>query len=443
MVAIEKQPKPIALLLLGAIVGGLLLTKINLAAFIMLPLILGALRATGDHVWLRAVHGVVLAFGLLMPIVLMAPLFRLEWVVRCICDGTILAALVVWSSSVIPKILTIRHWGFFLAGFTTVVLLTLCATMAGGTTALEILRATVLQSSDFAQNFYYPAPVSGAAIAIAAISVAYAIFYALSQRRAANREAAMARVMRLKAGMGILGCLAIAISAVFGNPWGTALPELMFQFLVPFAWLLMVTDETFEQQRPLTRGVLGLMAAFMVLYAFPVAGTQTMLASLLPAVMLPVLLNDAIRHPSTQQVLKGCFPAALRKVAWHRGGAKTIAYALLLAMLASQTVSKLRVYQSMEPLNLPGTSFVRTDHDTAQLLRWVVGELVKCPAFYSIPSVPSLYFWTDHRAPTEIQYDIFGLLSFEQQRHAISDLERNDVLCILTIPALPGVYSGS
>ena len=91
------------------------------------------------------------------------------------------------------------------------------------------------------------------------------------------------------------------------------LPEVMFQLLVPFAWLLMVTDETAEQPRPLTRGVLGLMAAFLVLYAFPVAGTQTMLASLLPAVMLPVLLNDAIRHPSIQQFLKGCLPAALRK----------------------------------------------------------------------------------------------------------------------------------
>ena len=70
----------------------------------------------------------------------------------------------------------------------------------------------------------------------------------------------------------------------------------MFQFLVPFAWLLMVTDEELDSPRPLTRGVIGLMAAFLVLYAFPVHGTQTTLASLLPAVMLPVLLNDAMRH---------------------------------------------------------------------------------------------------------------------------------------------------
>jgi len=214
----------------------------------------------------------------------------------------------------------------------------------------------------------------------------------------------------------------------------------MFQLLVPFAWLLMVTDETSKQSRPLARGVLGLMAAFMVLYAFPVAGTQTMLASLLPTFMLPVFLNDAISHHGTQQLLKRYLWIPIR-VLRHRGRAAAMAYTLMLAMLASQTVSKLRLYHSMEPLNLPGTSLVRTDHGDAQLLRWVVGELVKCSAFYSLPGVPSLYFWTDQSAPTGmISNNTLGLLSSEQQRDVISDLERHNELCILTIPGLLGWY---
>jgi hypothetical protein len=181
------------------------------------------------------------------------------------------------------------------------------------------------------------------------------------------------------------------------------------------------------------------MAAFMVLYAFPVAGTQTMLASLLPAVMLPLLLSDAIRHPGTQQLLKECLPAAFWKAVWHRG--RAIAYAVMVAMLASQTVSKLRVYYSMEPLNLPGTSLARADQSSAQLLRWVVSEMVKCPAFYSLPNLPSLYFWTGQRAPTGmISNDPLGLLSSEQQRQTIADLERHAKLCIVTIPVLLGYY---
>jgi hypothetical protein len=194
LVGIEKHPNPVALLLLGAIGGGLVLTKINLGAFIIMPLILGALRTTGEKTWLRTVYGIVLALALLMPVVLMAPLFRLEWVVRyCVfAEGTIIAALVVWSSSVIPKALTIKHWGFFLGGFAVMMLLTVGATIARGATASEILRATVSQNFSLVHNWYRPASISGGAVAIAAISVAYATFYALSQTRAANREAAVA-----------------------------------------------------------------------------------------------------------------------------------------------------------------------------------------------------------------------------------------------------------
>ena len=81
LVSVEKEPKPIALTLMGGVVGGLLLIKINLAAFVTLPLILGALRATSDRGSFRAIEAVVLALGLLLPIALMGPLFRLEWVI--------------------------------------------------------------------------------------------------------------------------------------------------------------------------------------------------------------------------------------------------------------------------------------------------------------------------------------------------------------------------
>lgn len=199
----------------------------------------------------------------------------------------------------------------------------------------------------------------------------------------------------------------------------------------------MVTDESAEQPRPLTRGVLGLMAAFMALYAFPVSGTQTMLASLLPTVMLPVLLNDAYRHPGIQRFLKEYLPATLGKPAWRRAPIWVTTYLLMLAMLGSQTLSELQRYQSRESLNLPGTSLVRADHNTAQAYRWLVRELVKCPAFYSIPSLPSLYLWTYQRAPTGmISNNTFGLLTYEQQRHAISDLERHSELCIVMFPKL-------
>ncbi len=114
-----------------------------------------------------------------------------------------------------------------------------------------------------------------------------------------------------------------------------------------------------------------------------------------------------------------------------------MAYALMLAMLGSQTMSELERYQSFEPRNLPGASLVRADHSTAQLYRWAVGELVKCPAVYSLPNISSLYFWTNQSPPTGVlNNDTLGLLSFEQQQRVIKDLEPHKELCILLFPKL-------
>ncbi len=432
--AIEKEPRPVLLLLVGGIAGGILLTKVNLAAFVVLPLMLAALRATSGQPWMRAAHRLVLILGLLAPVVLMAPLLHLEWSARycLLASGTIAAALVVWSSSVVPKILTIRLWWVCFFGFAIVVLLTLGATMAAGTTALEIFHATVLQHFGLVRNWYIPASVTDGAIATTAISLAYAIYFARS--RTGNREAAMQRITRLKAGIGILGFLSVALASFVGLPW-EHLPPLMFQFLAPFAWLAMVPDETAEQPFPLARGVLGLMAAFLVLYAFPVAGGQVTLAGLLPAVMLPVLVNDAARAFRLQERFKD----------WKTSHGKSLShrlvllapFALPLAMMSSQTVWALQYYRSLEPADFRGTSLVRTDKGSSELLHWAVSELSRCPAFFSLPSVSSLYFWADQRPPTGmLSNNTLALLSHEQQRQVISDLERQPELCVLKAPAL-------
>ena len=124
------------------------------------------------------------------------------------------------------------------------------------------------------------------------------------------------------------------------------------------------------------------------------------------------------------------------KPLWRRARESALAYGLMLAMLASQTVSEFRQYWSMEPLDLPGTSLIRADRSTVRLYHWAIDELGKCPAFYLLPSLPSFYFWAEQRTPTGIMNNnTFGLLSPDQQRHAIADLEQNAQLCILTIPA--------
>ena len=62
-------------------------------------------------------------------------------------------------------------------------------------------------------------------------------------------------------------------------------------------------------------------------------------------------------------------------------------YILMLAMLGSQTMSQFERYQSLEPLNLPGSSLLRTDLRTAELIggRWAnwfsALRFIHCPIY--------------------------------------------------------------
>jgi hypothetical protein len=226
-----------------------------------------------------------------------------------------------------------------------------------------------------------PTPIDAAAIFVTVASTIIALLYERSRTWAVSTKAAMGLVVAiLKAGIGFSGCMAIVLAAFFTNPW-MFLPGIMFQFVVPFSWLLMVTDETSAEPRPLVRGMLGLMAAYLSLYSFPVSGTQTALASLLPTIMLPVLLGDGVMHPDVQRFLKGLLPRELRNRCCRAGQIPAMAYMLMLAMLCSQTMSEFERYQSLEPLNLPGASLLRADHRTTELYRWAVADFIRCQIY--------------------------------------------------------------
>ena len=115
--------------------------------------------------------------------------------------------------------------------------------------------------------------------------------------------------------------------------------------------------------------------------------------------MLPVLLNDGVEHPEIQQFLKGWLPTAVQSRRWRGWQISVVAYALMTTMLGSQTVSELKRYRGLEPVKLPGALLLRADHRTVQLYHWAVGELGRCPAFYSLPNI-STTVWTNQQPPT-------------------------------------------
>lgn len=438
LLKIERDPKPVALMVAGAIVGGLLLTKINLAAFVALPLILGLLRSSGGHFALRTVHALVLFAGVAMPIVLMMPLLNFSWAsdYSLLALATISAALLVWCTNPVSQIFIFRHWVYCFSGFAAAVLVTIAAVMTKGVTVAELLDAIIFEPQGRIHTWYGSPAIQNWALIGAAISLALASIYVIGRAFLGTRAIANSSVSYFKIFIGVLSVFLILFKLFF-EPAESIISGLIFPGLVPFAWLFIVPVD--EKRQPLVRQMLGLFAAFMVLYAFPVPWGQSVLGTLWTVMLLPLLFQDfcAFRRSRREaRRLQLGYPSTPSSV-WRSIIVTGVGGGLLLFILAVQTASNFAHRRDLEPLGLPGSSLLRADPQQASDYRWAVGKLAKCQAFYMFPGLSSFYFWTDQKAPTGLNTNNpLGLLSEAQQVTVVSDLDKYKDLCVLYVPEL-------
>ena len=147
----------------------------------------------------------------------------------------------------------------------------------------------------------------------------------------------------------------------------------IFQGLVPFAWLFIVPVD--EKRQPLVRQMLGLFAAFMVLYAFPVPWAQSVLATLWTVILLPLLFQDfcAFRRSRREaRWLQLGYPSTPPSV-WRSIVATGVVGCLLAIILVVQTAANFAHRRDLDPLGLPGSSLLRADPLKASDYRWEVG----------------------------------------------------------------------
>ena len=303
--------------------------------------------------------------------------------------------------------------------------ITLGATLAGGSSLHAILNAIVLQNGHFIRNWYIPMPYSSASIAAGAM----ALFAALFTRRARSRPYAekVIAVLKLVAGAcGILWLLPMTLGS--SEWWDTRL--VMIQFVTPFSFLLL-----FPADRRSTMGAgrisFGLLATFMVLYAFPVASDQIVTAVSLSVASLPLLFREgmlALRPPlADRPALQRTSTAAL---GW-------LLVALCFAGLLNRTRHAWWEWGGGVSADLPGTNLIHVSPLQRDALHWVVQQLTACPALYTFPGVMSFYLWTDRPSPTALNNnDTLGLLTASQQDRVLADLAHQPALCIVFTPEL-------
>lgn len=428
---IEKQQSTPWLIVIGIIVGGLLLTKFNAGVFVAMPLLLVAIRASSRNQWQNAAFLALAAIGIMLPTVLMKPLFIFDWAVwYCVFStATIGPAIMVWWRSDVETVFTLKSWVAISAAVVITMVLTIAIVLTRGTTPYAILYTVILQNPDHILNWYIPLYLNQSAFAAGVFGSATALAYVIFVANRKTEDWARTGVSALKLAVGGSGVLIVIYVSQRGLPWRD-LPKDLLNILMPFCWLLVVPPRG-TPQVAVTRGAFGLIAAFFILYAFPIGGSQSTSAILLAVVLLPVILHDSVIDLSQRLSLNK------NKRSLAGRSADFMAVAVFLALLFSQTRSVAKSYSNGVPLDLPGARLIHVSQASKDNLHWLARELTSCPSFYTMTGYFSLYFWTEQKAPTAFNNpDPFGLFSNDQQQRIISDLEKQPHLCIVKLPHL-------
>ncbi len=401
--------------LLGAIGAALVFTKINVGVFFVFGLMLALSCQKPMFQSRRAWFWGLLALVSLVPCLLMRPHLGEAWA-RVYCGqacATILAAGAVAHIFAGERQLGLNQ--VFQAGvaFTGLSATFIAVLLITGTSMSSIVQSLVTGPSRLGNVFYIPLKVpycswSGAAALLGAAAV-------VTWRRRLDR---LQPVMAAAKGLyGLLGTL-LLLSDYY----------MQLGYLWPWSWLLLVrirTGQPGETPNTFARTFLCLQAAWQGLQAYPTAGTQAVIGTLLMVLVYSVCLHDAImafivapwavRHPRNVTPRTAAF-------------SKTLVLAGLLYLFVihwCNPLSSWHYYSSVPPLGLRGARYLRLPAEQVDTYRALAQYIeTECDTFITLPGLNSLYFWTGKTPPTYFNVSEVVLQTEQQQAQIVAALQK-------------------
>jgi hypothetical protein len=392
---------------LAAIGAALACTKINVGAFYMMAL--GLLLAC--HLDVVRAHRnpflLLVAFVSFLPLCLMRSHIsepRVSAYAAQVCISILAASAVSYSwvgNSKVAFVRLVQAGGVFLS--LTAIFVTILLIM--GTPLASLFENLVVRPAEIGDACCIPliAPYCSWSGIVALFSAAALV--TLRERV----EFARLGIALAKGMYGVLGSLFLVTD--FGGQLG---------YLLPWTWLVLVgvpEDRRLRTDHAFARGFLCLAAVWQGLQAYPVAGTQTAIGTLLPVLIYSICLHDAftsfVRAPWSVRNL-GILSqrtTALMQVLLATG----LLY--IFSIKWCNPVSSWRYYVSLPKLGLPGAGHLRLPEDQARRYR----ELATClqaesDTFITIPGLNSLYLWTGKTPPTS--FTMTGELPLKEHEQA-------------------------
>jgi hypothetical protein len=355
--------RPISIALLGALVTAAVLVKINFGLFLLIACGLVWAFALPRGIPRTALLCLACVAALAVPPVLMAVHIGQTWAFRyaLFLSISLVPALMALQRSTIQTV-SLRQLGAAVvvgAGAGAAI----CALfLARGSTLRGMYFSMVVWArSNFAQGRAYPLHLPSAAVGWAAVSVVLAYFVFTGK-------------LGPSVGVGLKTLFALGVTGcIFAKNF-----PMLLAIGTPMMWIAAAPPATRTGGSDLLRPLLAITGVLTVLYAYPTAGSQVSLACILIVVACMVCLWDAIEWIVPQVPL-----LSMQRVA--------VAFAMVACVLSvNRGYHAYQNYRELEPLGLPGATWVRQDSHHVEDLRRLQEEVKSCSMLVSAPGLPSM-----------------------------------------------------
>jgi hypothetical protein len=278
----------------GAICAALLLTKINVGGFAAIAIVFAAVLAGGSLLRVRPLRWLVIAAFVLVGPALMVSKLNAGWarsyaIVAALSTLSLVLVALPTRIELLPRDASLRWLRPLIGGFVAVVLLVLAIVFALGTRPGDLINQIIVVPSRQDDILQVPITLNGNVIwwSLAATVLAWT----MREGGLLAREERPARVWDglLRTAVGVAILLSLAGQSVF-----SVAPNARFSLAMPLAWVAALPSRR-DSGEPLERMVRLLIPALAILealQAFPVAGTQVDLGSLLLVLCGAVCLAD-------------------------------------------------------------------------------------------------------------------------------------------------------
>lgn len=423
----------------GALLAGLVLTKVNVGGYAVVAAVVAAVLAWEPLSRRRWLRWLTVAGLLALPVVVMYPDLREDWVRQLAAlELLALAAVAVAASATRPMpgepSATLRRWLLgALAGGVAAFVVILAILVLTGTTVSEAYDGIVTQGLKLRSAFMIPLTPPAAAVDWGIATLAAAGLAVWLRRADAGPPTIWPGLLRVVAGVAIWFTVA-GVAPLSIGPAGNyiALPMVL-------AWVAVLAPAgTVElPYRRFARIFLPLLAVCQTLQAYPVAGSQVRIASLAFVAVGAVCLADGIGQLRVWSVASGW--EAPRFQAVSTAAALAVAAILGYHAIISPAATGLVAYRDNPKLPLPGAEMLHLPQPQNEEFVALV-DLIhenRCTAFIGFPNLDSLYLWSGIEPPKPNPPGAWPIvLPLDQQQRVVDQMKASPRPCAMRNDAL-------